>query len=147
MTLDIWRGIFTGDKELGSTCGRREEPTCTEAEEAGDCSGQYGVPSGWTAGLRRQVQELWLERQAGTPAGLGSPSLPHGVWPPLQEEALDTCCLKRQQAPKSHLENAHKGMLRFLLFKLLSLPLPHLIYARTYEEVKASIYYKIVLLF
>lgn len=66
-------GIFTGDKELGSLCGRREEATCTEAEEAGDCSGQHRVPSGWTKGLKEQVQELWLERQAGTPAGLGQP--------------------------------------------------------------------------
>lgn len=39
----------------------------------GVCSGQYRVPSGWTGGLKGQVQELWLERQAGTPAGLGQP--------------------------------------------------------------------------
>lgn len=42
-------------------------------------------------------------------------------------------------ASKNDLENAHNGMLCFLHLKILSLPLPHLIYAGTSEEVKASI--------
>lgn len=33
-------------------------------------------------------------------------------------------------------------MLCFLLFEILSLPLPHLIYERIYEEVKTGIYYE-----
>lgn len=33
-------------------------------------------------------------------------------------------------------------MLGLILFKELSLPLPHLIYARTCEVVKVDIYYK-----
>lgn len=69
------------------------------------------------------------------------------AWEPPQGGSLDSCCLKRQQASKNGLETAHSRMPCFLPLKILSLPLPHLIYARAYEEVKASIYYKGVFVF
>lgn len=45
------------------------------------------------------------------------------------------------------LEKAHNSMLRFIPFKVFSLPLPHLIYVRTCEEVKAGIYSQVVVFF
>lgn len=45
----------------------------------------------------------------------------------------------RLQKKKKDLEKAHNSMLRFIPFKVFSLPLPHLTYVRTCEEVKAGI--------